>query len=238
MEEIYRLRYDCYLAEGAIEPTDRAQFFDDFDEYPNCFHFGIRFEGRLVSAIRLHVCSPEYRAGPGLSVYPETLGPIVDRSESFIDPTRFVVDASIRRATPFMPFATLRLAAMAADHFDTTQILATVRIEHVPFYRRIFGLAPLTKPRAYPTLTKPICLMANYTDVIREEVYARYPVFSSDPGERIALFGPSRSRDFLHFGAPSANDNAGRNFYRRGEVRPAANRRGEETVVTPDLAPR
>ena len=151
MEEIYRLRYDCYLAEGAIEPTDRAQFFDDFDEYPNCFHFGIRFEGRLVSAIRLHVCSPEYRAGPGLSVYPETLGPIVDRSSpSSIPPASSSMRASAGRL-PFMPFATLRLAAMAADHFDTTQILATVRTEHVPFYRRIFGLAPLTKPRDYPT---------------------------------------------------------------------------------------
>ena len=83
---------------------------------------------------------------------------------------------------------------MACDHFDLDQILATVRQEHAPFYKRLFGLDLLTAPRDYPNLTKPICLMAGYMDDIREKSYRRVPVFPSTSSERAMLYGPSTDR--------------------------------------------
>ncbi|WP_102958703.1 N-acyl amino acid synthase FeeM domain-containing protein [Mangrovicella endophytica] len=211
-ELIYRLRYDCYLNEKAITENPLRRYFDRHDEDENVFIFGICYDGQLAGSIRMHICSPYWPTGPGMDVFPEILGPMIERGESFVDPTRFVVDERVRRATSLMPFATLRLAAMAADHFDTEQILATVRIEHTPFYRRIFQLEPLSEPRHYPSLTKPIVMMSNYTDIIRDAVYTRYPVFSSDPEERFELFGPSRSQDFGVSRRASVNDNEGRIF--------------------------
>jgi N-acyl-L-homoserine lactone synthetase len=213
-EAVYRLRYDCYLAEAAIEPREQRRFTDRFDEQSNGFLFAIRHRERLISSIRIHIATPEYPHTPSTTAFSDVLGALTGRGETFVDPTRFVVDRRVRAATALMPYATLRLAAMAADHFDTDHIIATARLEHTPFYRRIFQLEPRTPPRDYLGLVKPLCLMSNDTETIREKVYTRYPIFSSDPEERAALFGPSRSTDFLNRHAARANDNDGRSFRR------------------------
>ncbi|NDV85811.1 hypothetical protein GTW51_03745 [Aurantimonas aggregata] len=213
-EAVYRLRYDCYLSEAAIMPSDQARFTDPFDEQSNGFLFAIRHGDRLISSIRLHIATPEYPDTPSTTAFSDVLGEITGRGETFVDPTRFVVDRRVRAATALMPYATLRLAAMAADHFDTDHIIATARLEHTPFYRRVFQLEPRTQPRDYLGLVKPLCLMSNDTETIREKVYTRFPIFSSDPEEREALFGVSRSTDFLNRHAVLANDNVGRSFRR------------------------
>lgn len=210
LDRVYRLRHDAYMQEGAIEPRADLRFADAHDDDPNALIFGIELDGVLAGSIRLHVCSLAHPNGPGLDVFPDVLTPMLERDESFVDPTRFVVDATVRRATSLMPFATLRLASMAADHFRTDQILATVRIEHVPFYRRIFCLEPKSEPRIYPSLKKPIVIMSNYMADIRDGVYERYPIFSSTNSERSSLFGPSRRLDMEDAPSLPFNDNAGR----------------------------
>lgn len=213
-EAVYRLRYECYLAEGAIMANERGQFSDHFDEQSNGFLFAIRYRGKLISSIRLHIATPNYPNTPSVPAFADVLSAITERGETFVDPTRFVVDGRVRAATALMPYATLRLAAMAADHFDTDHIIATARLEHMPFYSRIFRLEPRTQPRDYLGLVKPLSLMSNDTETIRDQVYGRYPIFSSDPEEREALFGMSRSTDFLNLQATRANDNNGREFRR------------------------
>ncbi|UIJ72807.1 acyl-homoserine-lactone synthase [Aurantimonas sp. HBX-1] len=234
-EAVYRLRYDCYLSEAAIDPREHPRFTDPFDEQDNGFLFAIRYRDRLISSIRLHIATPEYPDTPSMTAFADVLGVLTGRGETFVDPTRFVVDRRVRAATALMPYATLRLAAMAADHFDTDHIIATARLEHTPFYRRIFQLEPRTQPRDYLGLVKPLCLLSNDTETIRERVYTRYPIFSSDPEEREALFGVSRSTDFLNRHAMLANDNDGRPFRRypmpvdlTGTARAESRRRLEE----------
>ena len=48
-------------------------------------------------------------------------------------------------------------------------------------------------PRPYPTLLKPLCLMAADADAVREKIFQRYPYFRSTPAEREALFGRSNA---------------------------------------------
>ena len=192
--EIFRLRYKAYRSEGAIEPNAAGLFHDAHDDDDNAFLFGIRLDGRLAGSIRVHVCSPEFAVSPGLEVFPDVLEPLLDAGESFSDPTRFVVDPDVRGETALMPHFGLRLGSMACDHFGLDQILATVRQEHAPFYKRLFGLDLLTPPRAYPNLTKPICLMAGTMDEIRDKSYRRVPVFPSTSSERAMLYGPSTDR--------------------------------------------
>ena len=207
LDEIFRLRYRCYRAEGTIEVQPSGRFFDAHDEDPNVFVFGVEHENVLAGSIRMHVCSAEMPFAPGLEVFPEILQPLIERGESFVDPTRFVVDRSLRAVMGQMPFATVRLAAMAAEHFRADHVLATVRAEHVPFYRRFCDMELLTEPRNYPGLKKPICLMSGRSVEISRSVYARYPHFSSMHRERIRLFGLSRMIGLGMTDTPVFNDN-------------------------------
>ncbi|MCB8838828.1 hypothetical protein [Aurantimonas sp. VKM B-3413] len=183
-------------------------FYDAHDEDPNAFIFGIEFDGWLAGSIRVHVCSPEMPYAPGLEVFSDILEPLLEAGESFSDPTRFVMDPKIRAETPLMPHFGLRLGSMACDHFGLDQILATVRLEHAPFYKRLFGMTMLCGERDYPSLKKPICMMAGYMSDIREKSYRRVPIFPSTPAERAMLYGPStdrsmRNRPVAAAGSPS-----------------------------------
>lgn len=191
-EAIYQLRYNCYVREGAIDSNKDRRFTDSHDHDPNALIFGVKLEDRLAASIRLHICSPAHPISPGLEVFPDVLEPILERGESFVDPTRFVIDRDIRANANRLPLATVRLAAMAAEHFDADHMLATVRAEHVPFYRRFCHMELRTSPRDYPGLKKPICLMSGESDIIRTTVYPRYPIFVSSHIERVWTFGPSR----------------------------------------------
>ena len=48
-EAVYRLRYDAYLNEGAIQPNLDRKVTDRFDELPNSWTFGVYYEEVLTS---------------------------------------------------------------------------------------------------------------------------------------------------------------------------------------------
>lgn len=187
-EIIYRLRYDAYRRENTIVARDDLMFTDHYDSNLNTTVFGVNIDGALAGTIRLHVISPKHPVGPAMDTYGEVLRPLVEAGESFIDPSRFVTNPAVRSGAKLLPFAVTRLACMAAEFHDTDWMLATVRIEHAAFYRRFCSLKPMTEPRAYPGLIKPLMLMGERNQDIRDTVFTKYPVFSSTLGERLALF--------------------------------------------------
>jgi hypothetical protein len=67
-------------------------------------------------------------------------------------------------------------------------LLATVRAEHQAFYRKVFGHRLICEPRHYPSLSKPICLMALDYALARDRVAERNPFFRSTFFERRMLF--------------------------------------------------
>ena len=77
---------------------------------------------------------------------------------------------------------------MGGEHFSVDRILTSVRSEHTPFYRRIFGFEVKTEARDYPTLKKPVCLLSLDYRAKRERVHRRYPFFISTDAERKAIF--------------------------------------------------
>lgn len=206
-EAIFRLRYRSYRTEDVIAESSSERFTDERDEDANAFVYGIEKDGVLAASIRLHVVSREMPFSPGLAVFPDILGAMLDRGQSYVDPTRFVVDRSMSRMMGNLPFATVRLAAMAAEHFSADYILATVRAEHAPFYKRFFDMELLSEPRPYPSLSSPICIMAGRWEAIKQSAYTRVPDFDSDHRERVRLFGWSRLIGMGMSDAPSLNDN-------------------------------
>jgi hypothetical protein len=192
-EEIYRLRYRAYVLEGAIAPRDEQRLTDKFDTLPNSWLFGLYVDGALASSIRISVASKEQPLTPAVETFGDLLEPEVAQGKVIVDPNRFVADPGSRSKIPELPYLTVRLGYVACAHFDADIGTATVRAEHRAFYRRVFLLEPRCMPRPYPTLLKPLCLMAADADAVREKIFQRYPYFRSTPAEREALFGRSHA---------------------------------------------
>jgi hypothetical protein len=193
-EAIYSLRYKAYLHEGAIEPRADQRLTDRFDDLPNSWIFGIYLDGELTSSVRISVATPDNDDTPAVNAFRDLLEPELARGKVIVDPNRFVADPARRIKYPALPYMTLRLAYVACTHFRADIGTATVRKEHQAFYRRVFLHKSLCLPRPYPTLTKPLCLMAVDYPTMCEKVFNRYPFFRSSAFERRMLFERSSDR--------------------------------------------
>jgi hypothetical protein len=187
-ERVYRMRYDAYLKEGALLPGAPVIFKDRFDDLANGLTICVYVEGALVSSMRIHVLSKANPDTPAMQVFADKLQPLIDNGMVIIDPTRFVNDVVRMRLYPKIPYATVRIAAMACEHYHADLALATVRAEHQPFYKRVFGPPDVIPARPYPTLAKPISLMAFDAYKLRQRILDRYPFMASTPQERAKLF--------------------------------------------------
>jgi N-acyl-L-homoserine lactone synthetase len=187
-EAVFRLRYDAYVAEGAIGPNFEKRFTDPYDETGNAWIFGVHLDGKLVSSIRLHVATIDFPEMPSLKVFPEYLMPELEAGKAIIDPTRHAVDRDTALQHPHLVYMTMRLGWVAAEYFESEMVLAAVRTEHQAFYKRIFGHRLICPARPYPLLDKPISLMTLDYFAERERVNQRYPFFRSTFFERRMLF--------------------------------------------------
>ena len=187
-ELIYSMRYRGYLHGGLIGPSEIQRVADHFDDAPNAWTFGIFVDGELCSSLRLHVLTPELRMSYTTDAFGDVLHPRLDRGEIFIDPSRFVADPEKAKRFPELPYLTVRLGYVACAYFNADIGTATVRAEHRAFYRRLFLQKSLCEPRPYPTLTKPLCLMAADYLSIRDQVFERFPLMRSSAAERRMLF--------------------------------------------------
>jgi hypothetical protein len=187
-EAIFRLRYTAYLREGTIAPNPTETFSDPYDCSDNVRIFGLYLEGELASAIRIHVASGEQLDFPSYHVFADVLEPELRAGRVIVDSTRLVTNRALSHLNPALPYATVRLGWLAAEHFRAEHLLAAVRTEHQAFYRRTFHHRAICEPRPYPLLAKPISLMTADVAAVADEVYGRYPFFRSTFFERRMLF--------------------------------------------------
>jgi N-acyl amino acid synthase FeeM len=192
-EAIFRLRYAAYLREGAIAANPEQRFADALDESRNASIYGVYIDGELASSIRLHVATRMQPELPATNVFSDLLSPEIAAGRTVIDPTRFVADRVASRRFPELCYVTTRLAWLASEFHGADLLLATVRAEHQAFYRRVFGHRLICDPRHYPSLAKPICLMALDFRMARERVPLRYPFFRSTFFERRMLFSRAQA---------------------------------------------
>jgi hypothetical protein len=190
-EKIFNLRYRAYLHEGAIEPRADQRLTDRFDDLPNSWIFGIYLDGELRSSLRISVATRDNDETPAVDAFRDLLGPELAKGKVIVDPNRFVADPDSRTRYPELPYLTVRLGYVACGHFNADIGTATVRAEHQAFYRRLFFQKTLCAPRPYPTLTKPLCLMAADYLSIRDKVFERFPMMRSSTLERQMLFEPN-----------------------------------------------
>lgn len=192
-ELIYRLRYEAYLKEGMTKPSASGRLYDDYDEAPNSWLFGLYIGDKLASSIRINVASQERGPSPATRFFPDILEPEIEAGRVIVDPNRLVTDFASAREMPELAYLTVRLGYVAAWHFRADIVTATVRAEHQAFYKRVFGLKPDCLPRRIPPIEKPFCLMS-FRDKSMAAIMNRYPSFRSSDTERAALFDPAEAK--------------------------------------------
>ncbi|WP_354065827.1 hypothetical protein [Devosia sp. 2618] len=193
LDPVYRLRYEAYRREDFIPINSQEITRDAYDAAENCYCFGVYIDDKLVSSIRLHFVTPEQRTSPSLTIWPDVLGGILDKGETYLDPSRFTADRDATLAFPALPYLTLRTGVMASEYFGATYCLSSVRPEHAPFYKRVFGSTQLAGEGTWGELAFPVCLYATYLPVTLPRIIERYPFFMSTPEERESLFGTQAS---------------------------------------------
>ncbi len=193
---IYRLRYEAYRREESVPFNDSGVVVDDLDTAPNGMSFGVHIDGELVSSIRLHHISAAHPYGPSMKTCPDVLQPLLDRGETFIDPSRFTADYEASLAYPALPFLTLRIAVLASIYFRADACLALVRPQHTAFYRRVFGSEEMSETREYPGLAFPVQLFGAYVSTKLPATLRRYPFFMSTEDEREKLFARALDDNF------------------------------------------
>ncbi len=176
LEDVYRLRYKCYRAEQSIAANEQAIMADPFDETENCVHVAVEMEGQILASVRLHLMSSLSITSPTLEVFPE-INEDLERGQTVLDTTRFVIDPMARKKRTPLHFLVLRIPFLATMFYDIDVALAPVRSEHAAFYRRYLGYEMKMEPRSYPGLRKPIQLLTAKVREQRSAVLSRTPVF-------------------------------------------------------------
>jgi hypothetical protein len=189
-DPVYRLRYEAYRREEFVPINSQQIVRDEFDDLPNAYCYGVYIDGELVSSVRFHHLTADYRTSPSYSVFGDLLDPLLDAGHTMLDPGRFTTDHEASLAYPALPFLTLRIPTIAVLHFDVRYVLSTVRPEHAAFYRRVYRSQLLGEERYYHGLSFPMVLLACDIPFMYQDTLRRYPFFRSTAEERRRLFGP------------------------------------------------
>jgi predicted GNAT family N-acyltransferase len=176
LENLYRLRYNCYRAEQSIVKNERGVMTDPCDDTANCLQVAVEMDGEILGAMRLHLLSKLSHESPSLVVFPEIMD-ILKRGQTALDLSRFVIDPSARKQRVPLNFLVMRIPFLATMFYDIDVALAPVRVEHTAFYRRYLGYEQVTEPRTYPWLKKPLQLLTANVWEQRDAILARTPFF-------------------------------------------------------------
>nr|WP_316655794.1 hypothetical protein [uncultured Gellertiella sp.] len=189
MEDVARIRYKAYKM-ADILTLDGSTLIDDIDFDSHAYIFGVYFEERLISTVRIHHVTPEHRVSSTRGVFTREIDAFLDAGLSLIDPVRFAADPAIMREMPAIPYFTLRIAAMATDYFNADRVLQLVSPQHAAFYKRVFLAKTIVEPqRNCGKYNIELTLMATEANEIRNGLYHRYPFFQSEGFERRMMFG-------------------------------------------------
>jgi hypothetical protein len=194
-EAAFQLRYDAYLRNDLMGPRDDRRLFDKrYDIADNAWITLTFVDGELAATTRLNLGMGEDAILPSMAVYPDVIAPRLRAGLVILETTRLAANIRISGSNPELAYVAMRPAYMASLHFDADFAVASPRLEHMAFYRRVFLFSLWCEPRPYPGLGAKFGCMGAEFRVVQPSIEARYPFFKSDPAERESLFGPSQRR--------------------------------------------
>ena len=190
-EAAYRLRYEAYQRNGLLKTDTGGQLYDPlYDDAPHAWIATTFVDGELAGTLRISLGVGKDAEFASFHVFPDTIGPRVLSGQVIVEYTRLAARLAVSACHPELPYILMRPGYMALDHFRADLALFTPRIEHVAFYRRVFGARVWCPSRDYPGLTGKFSCVAFDFQAMQKSIESRYPFFKSSPAEREALFGP------------------------------------------------
>lgn len=192
IESIMRLRYKAYRSQSLVGEIPAGLVTDSLDGSPNCHLFGIYIDGRLASTVRLHHISAAEPFGPAMIVFPDILGPMIERGETFVQPSQFTADPDVGVNALAIPYLSMRLTTLATVHFNATGCAGVIRKEHTAFYHRIFEAEQVGDARPFPPFTPLVMLYMAYSEQSLHSVLRRFSFLRSSGFERRMLFDKAR----------------------------------------------
>ena len=148
-DEVYKLRYEAYRRDGAIDPQPGDRFSDHFDALPNRFSLVVRhYDAPARATVRLSVLRRDlgWTEAPSRRVFGDHPALEAMAGESYVEASRLCFGPLARRDI----FVKL-LGHMAAlgDIYETGWLAACPRVEHAQVYKRLFGFRQSAEPRQY-----------------------------------------------------------------------------------------
>lgn len=169
-QEVYTLRYRAYRAVEAISPNQQELFNDEYDLLPNVSSYLLRKkDGIALGSIRPCVYSPQLRNRiPALDIYYDEIKTNLGLDKVIVESTRYAVDpdfhANAARYSIYL-FKAIFLQAILAN---ADYVVAAVRKKHVPFYKKLLRMSPISGGRSHAdlNLTHGILLAAKAEEIL------------------------------------------------------------------------
>jgi hypothetical protein len=192
-QDAFRLRYDSYLTSGYVEPNPTRLFQDQYDDLPNCQTVVVYDDG--VPAASVRTCTLSLGSGlrsPASDTFADEVKELLSQQSTAgyagrgIETTRLVRSPAAENNQGLV-FLLYRMAGYLGMIADSQILLACVRRNHAPFYRRL-GYTPASEPKSYPGLNCPMQLMS-CTRARYDEIRTAFPVIDPYAGATGRLDG-------------------------------------------------
>lgn len=163
LSEVHKLRYRSYRSVNAIPVNKTEKFSDAFDDAPNTTTFLLRKPGhRPVSSIRacIQIGLRSDVTVPAWPIYRRDIIQAVGSQAIIIEPNRFVTEPNMTKSNNWACASIFIGIALAAEANECSHILTAVRPGHLPFYKRFFGMRPISRLHTYHGINAEMILMA------------------------------------------------------------------------------
>jgi hypothetical protein len=187
-EAAFQLRHDAYVRNDLMGPqADRRLFDKAYDIAPNAWITLTFVDGELVATTRLNLGVGEDALLPSMAVYPDVIAPRLKAGFAILETTRLAADIRISGSNPELAYLAMRPGFMAAVHFDIDFAVASPRLEHMAFYRRVLLFSQWCEPRPYPGLTAKFGCMGADFHAAQAQIEARARRGFGRPSRKLGL---------------------------------------------------
>ncbi len=100
-------------------------------------------DGELAATTRLNLGRGEDSVLPSMAVYPDVVGPRLRAGLVILETTRLAANIEVSGSNPEVAYVAMRPGYMAAAHFNIDLAVASPRLEHMAFYRRILQFSDM-----------------------------------------------------------------------------------------------
>jgi hypothetical protein len=177
ISDAFKLRFTAYRNVNAIDENEEQTFKDNYDLQTNSKTAIIYQEGAIVASIRACVYSKEHNFMdiPAFEVYKEEIKKEIGLDKIIIESNRFVIDPAKVDSKDLFKYA-FRFTTLNVMKLKSDYVIAAVRPKHVPLYRRVLGMEPISWPKKYPGINVEMIIMAGECSAIlpiaqqREEI--------------------------------------------------------------------